>query len=529
MTVLLIILVGLIGALFSDFTKNLLHDQMSSKALDLAHSVAKNPLIRQGIEQGDSRSVQDFAESLRVTVGAEYIVVGDRNEIRLSHPNPQRIGQRFLGGDLGPALNEGQAYVSSAIGSLGPSLRGIVPVRDAQEQIIGFVAVGYLTSDMDLMVRRQQMEILGYILVVLLFGLVGAAVISSGLKAAIMGLEVYEIAALFHERNAIISAIREGIIAINGAGTITYANRAAYAYLGMDQQTSFHGLPLDDVHSCSELRQIVKNREQQLDREMILANRVMVVNILPLEDPRTGMVISFRPKDELDRLAQELTHMHAYSELLRSQTHEYSNKMHTIAGLIQLEAYQEALDLVINEASGYENLVRSLVCAVPDPVIAGLILGKYNRACELKVSLAFDPQNSFSDVPSQVNRESLVTIIGNLLDNAFDAARDQQGHPARVSLYLTDLGPDLVIEVEDSGSGVAESIARTLFQRGVTTKSGRGRGVGLVLVKQAVEQLGGEIIFGAGELGGALFTVIIPKVHQQEKANDPRNPHSHRR
>lgn len=512
-TALLIVLVSLIGALFSDFSERVLREQLGRKALDLSYSVALNPLIRQGIETGDAPAVQAFAEKLRLATKAEYIVVGDRNGIRLSHPEPDRIGRPFVGGDLGPALNAGEAYVSEAVGTLGPSLRGIVPVLDQENRIIGFVAVGYLTSQIEEQIRSQRFEILGYVGVVLLFGVFGATLIARGLKSAIMGLEIHEIAALFSERNAIIGAIREGIIAVDGGGCLTFVNQAALNYLDKSSLGDMRGQPLTEICPCPDLAAALKAGEQCFDQEMLLAGRVMLVNIVPLQRPEGGLVASFRPKDELDRLTQELSHMQEYSELLRATTHEYSNKMHTIAGLIQLEAYQEALDLVINEASGYQELVRSLATAVPDPVLAGLILGKFNRACELKIELEFDPQNSFSELPHKLDRDALVTILGNLLDNAFDAVRER-GAEMLVRLYLTDLGPDLIIEVEDSGVGVAPHIAESLFDLGVTTKSGKGRGTGLPLVKHAVKRLHGQITYSDGELGGALFTVIIPK--QQE-------------
>lgn len=512
-TILLIILVSLIGALFSDFSERTLREQLGRKALDIAQSVAMNPLITEGVENRDAASVQFFAEKLRAATKAEYIVIGDREGIRLSHPEPDRIGQVFVGGDLGPALTEGRSYVSEAIGTLGPSLRGIVPVLDLDQEIIGFVAVGYLTSHINDQIRSQRYEIFGYIGIVLLFGVFGATLIARGLKAAIMGLEVHEIAALFKERGAIIGAIREGIIAVDGRGYLTFVNAAALKYLDRADMDDMRGKPLADICPCPDLAAALNAGKQMLDQEMLLAGRVMLVNVVPLVHSGGGLVVSFRPKDELDRLTQQLSHVQEYSELLRAQTHEYSNKMHTIAGLLQLEAYQEALDLVINESSGYQELVRTLAEAVPDPVIAGLILGKYNRACELKIAMEFDPQNSFADLPAHLDRDALVTILGNLLNNAFEAVRER-GDEMLVRLYLTDLGPDLVIEVEDSGVGVSPAIAENLFDLGVTTKEGKGRGTGLPLVKHAVQRLYGEITYSEGEIGGALFTVVIPK--QQE-------------
>lgn len=509
-TALLILLVSLIGALFSDSADKLLRQQIGQKALEVAEAVAINQQIRAGLLARDAAAVQPVAEAIRHATGAEYVVVGDKNEIRFSHPDPEKIGKPFVGGDLGPALQEGRAYASEAVGTLGPSLRGIVPLRDDAGAIIGFVAVGYLISNIDSMIHDKQMEILGYVGIVLLFGVFGATVIARGLKEAIMGLEIHEIAALFHERNAIIGAIREGIIAVNGEGMLSFVNTAARKYLGDDFDKDLKGQPLKDVCSSPDLAQALEAGEKVLDREMVLQNRPMIVSVLPLGSEAGGLVTSFRPKDELDRLARELSHAQEYSELLRAQTHEYSNKMHTIAGLLQLGAQQEALDLVINEASGYQQLIRNLAEAVPDPVIAGVILGKYNRACELKITLEFDAQNSFADLPPELEREPLVTILGNLIDNAFDAVRDSDNHPL-VKLYLTDLGPDLIIEVEDSGPGVATAVADTLFDTGVSTKKGSGRGTGLALVRRAVESLGGEITYSDGELGGALFTVIIPK------------------
>ena len=233
----------------------------------------------------------------------------------------------------------------------------------------------------------------------------------------------------------------------------------------------------------------------------------------------SGAVASFRPKDELDRLGRKLIHMKEYSELLRAQTHEYSNKLHTIAGLIQIGAQQEALDLVMTEASGYQELMKVLVEAVPDPVVAGIILGKFNRARELKINLSLEPDSSFADLPPHIERGHLVTVLGNLLDNAFEAVREA-GNDGEVRLFLTDLGVDLIIEVEDSGRGVSPEVADRLFERGVTTHSSTGRGTGLHLVRRAVDALGGNITFSRGELGGALFTVIIPK--HQTKASGVR-------
>ena len=514
-TGLLVLLVSLVGALFSDFLRNSLLEQIGAKALDVAHAVSFDPEVLHGLRTGDSARTQTVAEKIRQATGAQYVVIGDSRGFRYSHPDPTRIGQPFVGGDLGPALREGRSYVSRAFGTLGESLRGIVPLRNEDQQIIGFVAVGYLLRDIDVTVRAQQRQIYGYVAIVLIFGVFGAAVIARGLKSAIFGLEPHEIAALYQERSAIIGTIREGVVAVDGEGQLTLVNQAARRYLGQEGDGDLRGRRLAEVCTNPELEQILTGGQSVPDREMRLKGRTMIVNVAPFSGPPRGAVASFRPKDELDRLGRELSQMQEYSELLRSQSHEYSNKLHTIAGLLQIGAQQEALDLIMTEASGYEELIRTLTQAVPDPVVAGLILGKFNRARELKVHLCLDPDSSLADVPAHIDRQHLVTILGNLLDNAFEAVRAGD-RPWEVRLILTDLGDDLILEVEDSGPGVSPEVAGTLFDKGVTTKAQAGRGFGLYLLRQAVMALGGNITYGQGELGGALFTVSIPKLGKEE-------------
>ena len=442
--------------------------------------------------------------------------MGDREGTRYSHPHSDKIGLGFVGGDFQRVVEQGESYVSRAIGTLGPSMRAFVPVRGDRGEVLGFVAAGYLQTEIEAEVHAQQRKVLGYVVVVLLFGAFGAALIAKAFKAAIFGLEPHEIAALFEERNAIIEAIREGVVAVDGSGRLTLVNQAARRYLGQAPEEELRGCHLTELCPCREMETVLAVRERVLDREVSVADRTMIVNVLPLGGGGavSGAVASFRPKDELDQLSRKLLHMQEYSELLRAQTHEYSNKLHTIAGLIQIGAHLEALDLIMAEASGYQHLMKTLAEAVPDPVVAGIILGKFNRARELKINLSLEPDSSFVDLPPRLERGHLVTVIGNLLDNAFEAVREA-GEDGEVRLFLTDLGLDLIIEVEDSGKGIAPEVADRLFEKGVTTHNSTGRGMGLYLVRRAVEALGGEITFSGGELGGALFTVIIPKTRTQ--------------
>jgi two-component system CitB family sensor kinase len=207
-------------------------------------------------------------------------------------------------------------------------------------------------------------------------------------------------------------------------------------------------------------------------------------------------------------VSRQLTRIRQYAETLRSQAHEYANKLHTIAGLIQLDRNDEALELIGQETRDHQALLRWLVDSVDDPVVSGCLLGKFNRAHELGLRLEVDPDSQLGPLPAGITPERLVTLIGNLLDNAFDATLSTNGDT--VTLSMTDIGQDLIIEVEDQGPGIADEDRPHLFDKGFSRKA-QGRGIGLHLVKEGVSQLGGEIVVENRSDGGARFTLYLPK------------------
>jgi two-component system CitB family sensor kinase len=239
----------------------------------------------------------------------------------------------------------------------------------------------------------------------------------------------------------------------------------------------------------------------------------MIVNRLPVKQGTDiiGVVSSFRLRDELDQVSRQLTRIQQYADTLRSQTHEYSNKLHTIAGLIQMGAAEEALALIGSEVNDHQALIHLLLEAVPDPVLAGCILGKYNRAREMGQELVIDPDSHMTDIPDPLPRDQLVSVLGNLIDNALEATRRHQGQGGQVQLSMTDLGLDLIFEVEDQGPGISAEEEARMFDKGVTSKTDSGHGIGLYLVRQFVERWGGSITVENLAPCGSRFTLYLPK------------------
>ena len=500
------------GGIYTALIGEVLKEQIGKRALQVSQTVAQIPLVREQIIKAAPEGIlQPLAETIRRQTGAEFIVIGNTDSIRFSHPKRDRLGKRMVGGDNGPALERGESYVSRAVGTLGPSIRGKVPIFSDQDEIIGIVSVGYLIEDVQSIVHGYQYKFAALIGLLMLCGILGAIHISSRLKKAIFGLEPEQIARLFTERATIIESIREGIVAIDRNARVTVTNRQAVEILGKVSEEEIVGQPIREVLPGAKLSRILSGGEQRVDQELIVGDSAMIINTVPMTENGqiSGAVASFRSKGEIDILAKQLSQVKEYSELLRAQTHEYSNKLHTIAGLIQIGHDKEALDLIGQETAGYQGLIAFLAKAVPHPVLAAFLIGKYNHAQELRIRFIIDPDSCLIDVPEDLSREKVLTILGNLIDNAFDAALLRNNLP-QVKLSLTDAGDDLVFEVEDSGPGIPAEQGEKIFTKGFSTKH-RDRGRGLYLAKKALQELQGQITLADSDLGGCLFSVFIPK------------------
>ena len=511
---LVLVQIAISGVIFGSLIADVTEAQIGKRALDIAKSVARDPLVHGALaNSGAEGAVQELAESVRQATGAEYVVVCDSTARRLSHPDAWKIGLHFVGGDTGPVLEEGLSYTSKAVGTLGPSLRGFAPVRGDDGTILGFVAVGYLLEDVDRIVHGHQLQPRVWVFMMALVGLLAAVMITDHFKKAILGLEPRQIASLYQQRSTILETIREGVVAIDPDGLIQLANPAARRALDLDPAVELVGRPVREIFPRAGMDDVLRDGREILDREVVRNGRELIVNMIPVrhEGRIVGVVASFRRKDELDQLARELSSAQEYSEMLRVQAHEHSNHLHTIAGLIQIEAHQEALDLILSESMDYQDIIRFLADAVPDPTLSGLILGKLNRASELKVAFVVDRESTMRELPEWLDPQRLVTILGNLLDNALEAAVAGPPRPAGIHLSMTDLGHDLVFEIEDTGAGIPDDQQDHVFTKGVTSKPTPGHGVGLYLVAENLRELGGAITVERGSLGGAILTVIIPK------------------
>ncbi|MCE5171230.1 sensor histidine kinase [Paenibacillus profundus] len=515
----LIIGICFIFAVFLErFILNMAEDQTGKRALSLAHSVANIPEIREAFQlEEPSAVIQAIVQPIQQESGAEFIVVGDTDEIRQSHPNSNIIGAKMVGSDNDRALLHGESYVSKKEGTLGLSIRGKVPIF-SEGKIVGIVSVGFLNNDVHRIVADQSKSLWLTLSMIILFGISGAIFIAYYIKRLLHNMEPEEISHLYLQKEAILQSTHEGIIAVDNHGAITAINKAAkdilFTQMGQ-KQMNYVGASIKEIVPSLNIETHVKHRSRLVNREMVLGEAVVLVNQTPIlsEDASTGIVYTFRKKTELEKVTEELSIIKQYANAQRAQTHEYSNKLHIILGLVQNNRKNEAIDFIKKESNIQQDRLTFLSEKVADPLIQALFQGKFNQANELGISMVIHPDSRFDYPFSEGKQDALLTALGNVIENALESVKQKEGGQRKVSIFFTDIGDDCIFEIEDSGSGVAEKKFTRIFEQGFSTKKGSHRGTGLALTKLMLNGVGGEILLeeGEGELGGACFMIIIPK------------------
>ncbi|KLT19032.1 hypothetical protein AA980_05450 [Neobacillus vireti] len=505
---ILFVLILVISAFSFMFVSNKFSER-GEQALTVARTVASMPQIIKAFDnQNPSEVIQPIAETLRMKTGAEFIIVSNMDTLRYSHPNPARIGEYMVGEDNDIVL-KGKDSITKAKGTLGPSIRGKTPIFNQKHQQIGIVSVGYLDKNIWHQLLPFLVKFIGIGLVALLFGLTGAYFLSGHVKKQIFNLEPFEIAFEMEKQSAIFEAIREGVIAVNGEGKIVTCNREAKKIMEMED-SELIGKELGAILPVSSLPDVLQKGIPQNDQPMIVGNTLVISNWVPviLADKVIGAVSTFRDKLQLDKIDQHLDDIGKYVDTLRSQRHEYMNKLHLISGLIQTNEYELAEAVIKQENEDYQHTIQYYLTKIRDPAIAGILVGKAHRAQELGIKLTIE--NASLVTENCPYREIVITILGNLVENAFEAIQTSviQREHFIVSIYIKEEENELVIQVEDNGPGIDPTIKDAIFKDGITTK-GKGRGFGLAFIARLISNHNGLIVCNSN-LKGTRMVVTLP-------------------
>lgn len=492
-------------------------DQKGRSVMDIARIVAHSEVVAEGLAGlRDEKDMQDYSKVMRSLTNTAIVVVFDMQGIRKSHPNESLVGYHVVGGDEQPAL-QGKEYLSYASGTVGPQLRAFTPVYHNGQQV-GGVVVSIHLGDVEQAVRESRNRIFFAILLGMAIGITGAVLLARSIKKTLFGLEPAGIAKLLEERNAMLQSVREGILAVDLTGKITLANDAAIAILHSAGTTGNPiGQEIEGYIPNTGLRRVMAqgltelNQEQDINGVRIITNRVPI----HVNDTIVGAIATFRDKTEINKLAEELTGVRGYVDALRSQTHEFMNKLHVILGLVRLECYDQLAAYINRIANDQEAEVAFVGKRIREPAVAGLVLSKLSRSREMGVSMTIDEDTLMTAETAATANYELITILGNLLDNALEAAESSDAKIVTLSISETD--EECIIQVADSGPGLAQAVKERIFERGFSTK-GENRGFGLHLVESCIKKLEGTIEFNNSSPGTEVI-VTIPR-HREEIRND---------
>jgi two-component system CitB family sensor kinase len=505
--VLLVVIIGALAAILVIRTQ--LDRSYEGRSLAVADSVAALPAVREAVRAGDpDHSLQPLAEQIRVATGATFIVITDEQGIRFTHPNPERIGE-MVSTDPEPALS-GVRWSGTQEGTLGVSVRGKVPIVADDGRIIGMVSVGFLQAEVGSQLLSQLPTLGAFLAAALTLGALGSLLLARHLKSQTFGLEPAEIASLLEQREAILHGIREGAVAVDLDGRITLVNDEARRLLALE--TSAVGRQVDDIVGPGRIRDVLLGTLDRPDQLVITDGRVLVANRMPvyIHGVVTGAVVTFRDRTELAEVLRELEGVRTVTDALRAQAHEFSNRIHTIVGLIELGRHAEAITMSTEDAVVHQELIETLLGRVVDPTLTALLLAKAVVASERGISLRLADDTLL--VGELDEPRDLVTVVGNLVDNALDAVASGPTANGRwVDVAVRTDGDAVVVSVHDSGPGIDPAIQERLFEEGFTTKepgSQPMRGLGLALVQQVVRRRGGSV--SVSTEGGAAFTVRLP-------------------
>ncbi|MER6090969.1 sensor histidine kinase [Streptomyces bluensis] len=488
----------------------------------LAEQLAANPLVRSQLTQPGPREALDaLVESTRVQSRVTSVTLAVTDGRIVSSTNPTVVGDRM---PLGAGVAAGRGWSGSLTWDDSHELVAQVPVLGAMEenlgQNLGTVMIGEASPTVWQRLSGASSYLLAYLGIASGLGLAGSWLLSRRVKRQTLGLEPREIAGLAEHREAMLYGIAEGVIALDPGARLTLVNDMGRRLLDLPEDCV--GKSLSDLGIEGRLRDVLVGALDESadprDAVVIRHGRVLVMNRMTVtKDGRPlGSVTTLRDRTELARLEREIGSFRSSSELLRAQAHEFANQLHTISGLIQIGEQDEVVRYIRALNQRRQSLDMTLTRRVRDTAVAALLMAKTSLAAERKVTLRISDDTALGRLAPE-DAADVATVVGNLVDNAVDAATAGEyadGEAAWVEVELRQDAASVEIVVRDSGPGIAPELAQEVFVHGFTTKAAEEgeRGIGLALTRLVCKRRGGEIAV-ANTPDGAMFTARMSVSH----------------
>ena len=494
--------------LISNKVYEIVEEIMGKNATRIAQVVAQSPTIVDSLTNDkQSAEIANWAALLGEVTKADFVIYDSNRTIRY-RSSPKPLVEGIKEEETLPL--EAKDYIFVQQVSQGYFLRATSPILGPDNTLLGTVAVGISIDSATEALGESRFTVIFASYFGLLLGMTGALFLAKNIKDTLFGLEPFAIARLLQERDAMLQSVREGIVAIDSKGNVTLVNEEALRVLDLEGQREWLlNRPIESVVPHTRLLHVIETRTAEYDQEEVLNGTAVVMNRVPVNvDKKTvAAIATFRDRSEIKQMAEELTGVKNYVEALRSQTHEFMNKLHVILGMVRLKCYDELSEYIARISSEQSEEADFVAQRIKDPVLAGVWIGKLSRARELGVYLTLRPDSFVPNLDNIDFTNDLVTLIGNLVDNAMEAL--QESDRKRVQLTLTHEPDFLYIEVQDSGNGIPAELRSAIFAKGFSTKS-PNRGFGLALVNKVLERRNGDLSLDSSSSHGTTFRIKIP-------------------
>ncbi|MBA3780434.1 MAG: Spo0B domain-containing protein [Nocardioides sp.] len=485
-------------------------------ALNAAENLASRAVVRQGIKQGGQPStLAAAAESVRTVSGSTSALLAGADRVVLVSSDPSQVDHDV---DLGPSrVLDGVAWTGVRHEAGHTVVVAQTPVYDSHGHVIGLAAIGRNVPSVWSRLGELAPNLLVYLGVASVLGLGGSLLLSRRVKRQTLGMEPTEIVGLVEHREALVHGVKEGVVALDQASRVTLVNDSARQLLQLPGDCV--GRRLDDLDLGPQVVEVLSGAQSGPDRLVLVGDRVLAFNRRPMRSHGSviGSVTTLRDRTELSALERELGSSRATFDTLRAQTHEFANQLHTISGLLHLEEYDEVVRFVDGVRMSRTALYDEVTSRIADATVAALLIAKASLASERGVELRLLPESHVGKVYGALSRD-LTTVVGNLVDNALDAAATTAGPaPALVEVLVLERDGTVVVTVRDSGPGVPDT--EQVFRQGWSTKTSPDdgdRGFGLALTRLVCRRRGGDVT--VRNEGGAVFTAVLPmSAHDQLK------------
>ncbi|MQA62913.1 MAG: GHKL domain-containing protein [Actinophytocola sp.] len=506
---IVLILLGAVAAVAIAQAREDFRATEGRRMLGVAENLAANPGLWAALHAPSRhQTLAPFAESARAPSGAEFVAIARPDLQVLASQDPDHLRNRLPLGES--TVTQGGSWV----GVIGDQVVAHVPVIGDGEQdyeLLGYVAAGQQRPSIWQLVADNPANLIALLGMATALGVAGSLWLAWWVKRQTLGLEPSEITGLVEHREAMLHGIKEGVIGLDQQQRVTLVNDKAKELLSLPDDVV--GRSVRELDLNDRVVDVLTGTATGSDQIVLRRGKVLIMNRMPirLNEQVPGSVVTLRDRTELVELRDQLDANRNTTETLRAQAHEFSNRLHTIAGLIELGEYDEVSNYVDRVSASRDQWQAEVIGKVDDSAVAALLIAKASLAAEQGVGLRLSASSELRAIDDALSAD-LVTVLGNLVDNALDALRGQADGdcPGWIEVDLQQSAGEVRVQVTDSGPGIAPEIAEEVFRHGFTTKAaeqGGQRGLGLALTRQICVRRGGMVEVHNAE--GAVFTATM--------------------